>query len=383
MRPLAALLALVGVASAATATTLAVRTSVGVTAVGPESRHPGPDSARVATLFATLSSADPTTCEMVADQIGNFWWSDGDAGVGQFSDVRRSARAAKDSVSGPVRDPAAILLLTASLGTEDPCLRLVAAKLLGNSMVSDGDLTRLLESSQPRIREATLRAAGERDRLALRDRVERMLADAPAVAAMAAWALGEWEQQGSVPALRRSLAHEAAAVRAASAWALGAIEDPAAAEALEARAASDADRGVRLAAIRALGSIELARSAPTLARVLDGGDVGLAIAAAEALQSLDGIEIAPDALVRAVDSPNADLRKAALQALLGFEEARLAPVFLRFIDDPDRDVRVRVIQSLGSMHATQAVRAITRALDDQDPEVRRAAVDALAEIDDR
>ncbi|MCE9600700.1 MAG: HEAT repeat domain-containing protein [Gemmatimonadetes bacterium] len=383
MRPLAALLALVGVASAAAATTFAVRSSVGVTGGGPESRRPGPDSARVVTLFATLSTADPATCEMVADQIGNFWWSDGDGGVGQFSDVRRSARAAKDSVSGPVRDPAAIRLLSASLGTEDPCARLVAAKLLGNSVVSDGELTRLLESTQPRVREAALRAAGERDRLALRDRVERMLADVPAVAAMAAWTLGEWEQKSSVGALRRSLAHEAASVRAASAWALGAIEDPSSAEALEARVASDPDRRVRLAAIRALGSIEVARSAPTLARVLDGGDVGLAIAAAEALQSIDGIEVAPDALIRAVDSPDSELRTAALQALLGFEEERLAPLFLRFIDDPDRDVRVRVIQSLGSMHATQAVRAITRALDDRDPEVRRAAVDALAEIDDR
>ncbi len=382
MKPLIGVLLTLGVGSAAT--TVALRQEPAVAAM-QEPRRPGPDSARVASLFATLTSADPIACEMIADQIGNFWWSDGGVGVGQLSDTRPAARLAKDSVSGPVSDPRAIRLLSATLSHEDPCVRLVAAKMLGNSTAEDAVILAPLGSASARVREAGLRAAGERDRPALRARVERLLGDEAAVAAMAAWALGEIELRESVPALRRVLTHESARVRAAGAWALGQIEDPAAAEDLERLLARDGDRTVRLAAVRALGDIEAPRSAPAIERLLDGGDVGLAIAAAEALQQLDLDEAsAPAGLLRAVESTNAELRYAALNALFEFEDdSALVPVFLRFIRDADKDVRMRSIECLGSMGAVAAIPAITRALDDPDPEVRRAAVEALAEIEDR
>lgn len=382
MKPLIAVLLTLGIGSAATATTVALREAA-VQEV-QELRRPGPDSTRIASLLGTLAAADPVACEMLADQVGNFWWSDGGVGVGQFADTRRAARAGKDSLSGPVSEPRALRLLTATLAHDDPCVRLVAAKLLGNSVVDDAALTALLGSESARVREAALRAVGERDRPALRGRVERMLGETPAVAAMAAWALGEFELRESVAPLRRQLGHDEARVRAAAAWALGQIEDPAAAEDLERLLARDTDRPVRLAAIRALGDIEAARSAPALERVLDGSDIGLAVEAAEALQGLDLDEgNAPPALVRAVESTNAELRYAALEALFHFEEDdSLVPVFLRFVRDPQAEVRMRAIECLGSMRAVAAIPAITRALEDKDPEVRRAAVEALAEIED-
>ena len=69
--------------------------------------HPGPDSARVAALLAAMSAADPVTCEMIGDRGGNGWWGSEDWGVGQLSDAKPQARAARDSLSCQVRDPGA------------------------------------------------------------------------------------------------------------------------------------------------------------------------------------------------------------------------------------------------------------------------------------
>jgi HEAT repeat protein len=381
VKPFIVLVLAAGVATAGTATTVALRTEQALTVQEP--RRAGPDSVRVATLFATLSAGDPIVCEMIADQLGNFWWSDSEAGIGRFADTRRAARLGKDSLSGSVNDPRAIRLLGATLSHEDPCVRFLAAKMLGNSTAEDAVIGSHLESGSARVREAALRAAGERDRLSLRPRAERMLGDDADIAAMAAWALGEFDQKSSVGPLRRALGHASARVRAASAQSLGEIEDLAAVSDLERLAGRDADRSVRLAAIHALGELEARSSAAVLERVLEGNDTRLAIAAAEALQSLDIEGPAPEALVRAVESSDMELRYAALRTLIDYEDERSVSVLLRFVRDPDPDVRSEIIQALGSIGSLEAIPALKRALEDPDPEVRRAAVEALAEIDDR
>lgn len=351
MRPLVAAMILAGVGSVAAATTVAVRSTAPELAAQERVRH-GPDSSRVAGFLAALERLDPAVCEMLSDQVGNFWWSDGGAGIGRLDDTRPGARAAKDSLAAPVRDAKAIALLAATLDHADPCVRFVAAKMLGNGEGTDAVIERALGAGSARVREAALRAAGERDRLALRGRVERMLEAEPAVAAMAAWALGEWEQRASVAPLRRSLSHAAPRVRAAAAWALGAIEDASVAPELERLLAGDPDRRVRLAAVHALSSFDL--EAPV-----------------------------SDALLAATESADAELREAALEAVFDIEDPRLVPLFLRVIRDPDPELRARAIHALGELKAREAIAAITRALDDPNAEVRRAAVEALAEIDDQ
>ncbi|MCC6271277.1 MAG: HEAT repeat domain-containing protein, partial [Microbacteriaceae bacterium] len=225
MRPLVGAVLALGLASGATSTGVAMR---GTLREMPqqETRRAGPDSARVAALLASLTRADPVACEMIADQIGNFWWTDGGVGAGLFGDVRTAARQGKDSLAAPVSDARALRLLSATLAHDDPCVRLVAAKLLGNGAATDAMIVASLDAPSARVREAALRAAGERERLGMRARVERMLGDEPDVAAMAAWTLGEYEQRASVPALRRALAHASPRVRTGAAWALGQVEDP-------------------------------------------------------------------------------------------------------------------------------------------------------------
>lgn len=384
MRPLLLTLGAAAAVSVAAATTVVSRRAGPLGTAQQREVRPGPDSARVDAFLRALASTDPMLCEMVTDQLGNFWWTDGELGAGRFADARVEARAAKDSITDPVRDAAAVRLLAARLAADDPCVRLLAAKMLGRSAADDGVLQRLLADASPRVREAALRAAGVRERPALQAHITSMLAarEAP-VAAMAAWTLGEWELRSSVPPLRTALRNDAPAVRAAAARALGQIEDPAATPDLERLVAEDADRLVRLAAIGALGNLEQLRSAPVLAGVIEQGDIGLAVAAAEAIGNLDGLRTAPRSLVRATESFDQRLRYAALEALTQFEDEGLAPVLLRFITDPDADVRTRVIEALGNLRVRSAVPAITRALRDPNPEVRRAAIEALAEIDER
>src|ERR1044072_371553 len=68
-----------------------------------ERRHAGPDSARGATFLGARGAADSMIWGMVADQVRNFWNSDGDFGVGLLSDASRSWEAARDSLYGPDR----------------------------------------------------------------------------------------------------------------------------------------------------------------------------------------------------------------------------------------------------------------------------------------
>ena len=48
-----------------------------------------PDSARVDLYVTALRNADPMLCEMMADQLGNFWTSYGAYGVGLLADASR------------------------------------------------------------------------------------------------------------------------------------------------------------------------------------------------------------------------------------------------------------------------------------------------------
>ena len=352
-RFLVGLMVLGALASGAAAATLAGRGTQSVV-VGETMQGPlGPDSSQVVAFLAALRSTSPVVCELVSDQVGNFWTTDGGIGVGRYADSRTTIREEKQAVSSRVRDAAAIRYLASQLGDADPCIRMLAAKMLGNSTATDALFERLLESPSPREREAALRAVSERDRPALRGLVERLLDESDAsVSAMAAFALGELEQRSSIAPLRRALRREAPMVRAASAWALGQIEDPTVAPELDALLARDSDRRVRLAAVEALGD-------------------------------LDGLSVAPASLVRAAGDTDRGLRIAALEALAGFDDEALAPVFLPHITDEDPHVRMMVIEALGEMRSRSAVPAITRALRDPVPEVRRAAIEALAEIDDQ
>src|SRR2546428_8213543 len=144
-----------------------------------------------------------TLFRSIGDQLGNFWMGDDPGRLGRFSDAPSGIQGAKDSLAGTITDPRAVSLLVATLGTDNPCVRRVAAKLLGRSAVSAAVLRGLLDNPAARIRESAAFAAGVGERRETRAALEHRLADtATGPAAMAAWALGEIQDPASAPALQ-------------------------------------------------------------------------------------------------------------------------------------------------------------------------------------
>src|SRR5437762_8030003 len=108
----------------------------------------GADSARVATLLTALAHTDPVICDLIGDQLGNFWMGDEPGRLGRFDDAP-NVQGAKDSLAGRITDPRAVSLLVATLGSDNQCVRRAAAKLLGHSTVSTNVLGSLLEIASP------------------------------------------------------------------------------------------------------------------------------------------------------------------------------------------------------------------------------------------
>ena len=399
----------------------------------------GADSARVASFLTALGHTDPVVCEMISDQIGNFWMS-GAGGLGRLMDDPDRAQGAKDSLSGNVSDPRAIALLVATLSTNDPCVRRVAAKLLGRSVVTNDVLRDLLTNPSSRVREAAAMATGENERRELVGPLERLLGDSVAgPAAMGAWALGEIQDRSSQTALVQAVHSSAPRVRLAGVWALGELQDASVATevlpmlrdpdaamrataaqalgemkgprtgaalvgaltdrsasvreaavralddlrersaipALEGMVTNDPDPDIRRSAARALGDFSAARSLDPLTRALADRDPDVQRDAAEAMGNLNDVSKAPTALVRASASTDLELRRRATRTLGRIGDPATVQALTDRLSDDDKDVRLAAVEGLGEMKIQSAVPSLTRALSDRDPEVRRAAAEAL------
>ena len=220
-----------------------------------EKGRAGPDSGRVAILIDALGRTDPVVCELIADQLGNFWTSGGRYGVGRLVAAPTTVQAAKDSIGGTITDARAINRLVAELDGPNACTRRVASKLLGNSAITMARLNSLLTDASANVRESAALAAGNGEHKEMIPALERALDDrSPAVAAMAAWALGEIEDHSSVPALIKLVGSGDAHVRLSAMHALGQIEDARAVPALIG-ALSDGNSSIRAMSADVLGDI--------------------------------------------------------------------------------------------------------------------------------
>lgn len=378
-------------------------------------RRPGPDSGRVAILLDALGRTDPVVCELIGDQMGNFWNGGENWSVGRLAGVPTALRAAKDSIGGHITDPRAINRLVAELGATNSCVRRVAGKMLGQSAITAARMNSLLADASATVREAAAYAAGNAELRETRGTLERMIKDRePAVAAMAAWAVGEIEDKASVPPLLEAIRGSDTRVRLAAIWALGQIEDTrvvpdliatlrdpdasiramtadvlgdledqAAVAPLERALSSDADARVRAEAAGSLGELSAASSATALGKALSDADLVVRRASAEALGNLDELHTAPPGLTAAVQSPDPELRHHAAGALAEIADPSTTPALIGLLSDSDAELRKHAAEALGEIGTAAAVSGLTRALEDRDPEVRRAAVEALGEAKEK
>ena len=278
----------------------------------------GPDSARVASLLTALGSGDPLVCDMLADQIGNFWTDAGRYGIGRLSDSPANVIAAKDSLHGRVKSAGAINLLIGTLRSTNPCTRRVAAKLLGRSAATTAQLSVLLADPSVTIREAAAYAIGGEERHEARGPLERLARTHHGPdAAMAVWALGEFGDPVSLPILVSALAE---------------------------------------------------------------GDAHVKVAAAAAIGELHDLGHAPPALVEAARASDGELKRIAARSLASIRDPNTLETLISLMGIEDALVRLRVIEALGQIGSAKAAPALMKASRDANAEVRRAAVEALGEV---
>jgi hypothetical protein len=218
------------------------------------------DSARVARLLQAARGINTAMCELAAGVVdGRFGWS---------SDANPEWRAggsadslARDVVAWVHRhepDATTVSVLRTAIADSDPCVRRLAAPLLGRVKHPSAydAMVQALGASDAAVREAGALALGfADDPRSIQALSVRLSDDAPRVRATAAWALGEIELPAVVDPLINALGDSDPIVRQAAARALGEVENAKAIPPLTNLLKSDRDAAVRKAAALALGEI--------------------------------------------------------------------------------------------------------------------------------
>lgn len=347
--------------------------------------------------------------------------------------VRQVVAIALGDITPPTED--AIQALGKLLGDEDALVQARAAEALGKSgagAVSQSDrLAAQVEHSDPRVRAAVLVAlcqiAPERGLTRIPFGLRDSQASVRRAAVDAIDALFSINPQARrnislLEGLVSSLADSEPTVRQRSATVLGQClgrakvgdSDPASGP-LDSRfvavavadliqALADPEPTVRKAAAEALGAIgpEAAVADEALAARLDDSSPEVVLAAVRALGAIgDAAESGPE-VAKLLSRPEAEMRGAAIDALVEFQEQREknTAVFIQALDDPEWTVRRSAAVALGRIGAParaampklfgllsnevdrEAARSAIRQIDDVGPEAVEALVQAL-EAEDR
>lgn len=135
----------------------------------------------------------------------------------------------------------------------------------------------------------------------------------------------------------------------------------------------------------AAGQADASRADTAIVRAviarLSDEDADVRRAAADALGRI-GHPMAIDALVRALDDEDREVRRAALFALGNFERAPvpLAPI-RKVLASDDADTRAQALRMLGTMRDRASIPTISRLVLDASEDVRQSALHALNELE--
>lgn len=141
----------------------------------------------------------------------------------------------------------------------------------------------------------------------------------------------------------------------------------------------DEDAEVRRAAAEALGQIGEPMAIAALVQALDDQDGGVQEAALEALGNFErGVPAAP--IRRMLGAENGDVRQQAVQMLGEMRDRESASAIARLVGDRDADVRQSAIQALSELGDPGSAAAVAAGLQDGDPEVRQAAIEAMRQL---
>lgn len=187
------------------------------------------DVAAATTVLDAVRNVHPVACELIAHTLDNFYgWSRAQPLLDFPGSRDPAVRAAARWALSRMDDPTPVIgRLRQAIADPDPCVRQVAARLLGRTRhdTAVDALLSALNESNPATREAAAVGLGFTASEAAVPPLIRLLGDPnPDLRVAAAWALGEIESRTAVPPLINALRDAQPRVRAAAAWALGNIQ---------------------------------------------------------------------------------------------------------------------------------------------------------------
>ncbi len=188
--------------------------------------------------------------------------------------------------------------------------------------------------------------------------------------------LGKIGFEMAINILLDAFKHKNSAIRQDAAYILGKINSKKIIDALL-ESHNDKDRYVRRKIIHALGDIGSIKAIPILIDSLIDKDDGVKWESAYALSKM-GLDNGLDILTQSINISDKFIKSIWGLGNIGSEKA--VDALIKALDHQNSDVRSRAAYALGKIGSEKAVDALIKALDDEDSSVRWSAADALGKI---
>lgn len=224
--------------------------------------------------------------------------------------------AAFQGLAGSLPPGDAARLLVRSLEGDDPLMRSAAGKAFASAGEARSTVVSRLPTLQPQGQLLLLGILADTPEVAARLpllEVARSAID-PAIKAAAIECLAVHGQADDVPLVAQWAAGGEAQVKTAARKTLQRMSGPGVNDALI-RLTEAADSGQRKAVLEALPSRRIESALPTLSRLVRGSDSGVAVEAAKTIGLMGGTAQIADLAQVMTATPNADLRRAAQDAI--------------------------------------------------------------------
>ncbi|OLF53162.1 HEAT repeat domain-containing protein [Pseudomonas chlororaphis] len=210
--------------------------------------------------------------------------------------------------------------------------------------------------------------------------VDRLRQDpAVEVRAEAARLLEAWEDEPVVAALCEALTDSDASVQEAAAQSLSLLKSSAAGRVILPWT-GHAEPRVRVAAFRALRELRHAEAAEAATRALDDPEAGVRREAVAVLGWLKQLQAVPALARLASSDPDTDVRRAATGALGLASDAQVLPALAQALLDSAWQVREEAATTLGKVGQPEAGPALIAALQDDYWQVRLRAARSLGRL---
>ncbi len=230
-----------------------------------------------------------------------------------------------------------------------------------------------LKDSNPNVRQAAAIMAGLCGDPALAGKVSKLLNDKFwQVREKAAWALGRLNNESAVPALMKILGANETIVRKKILDTLGNVGE-------DESSGKDKDENptvVKKAAALALARLRPETVAEPLIQAFDSPNDNIKVAALGGLGNMKALSAAP-LVLKSLGDKEPNIRKAAVTAAGKMRLQEAIPLLIKLSGDDSWSVRLEAVIALNHLKAGEGFEALCARLKDPRPEVRRDAAMAV------